>query len=134
MTGQVTKSPSHAFFLYGLPLALYLAVIFTLSSQPHLHAPIEFTNSDKLYHMSEYGGLGLLLARTLRAFLPGRPLANRVWIAIALGAVIATCDELWQMHVPGRESSGYDAMADVIGVSLAQWLYARWIARRAGAR
>ena len=129
-------APSRSRWLlwHALPLALYLGMIFTLSAQPHLREPIEFTNSDKLYHFGEYGGLGLLLARTVRALAPARPAGSRAWIAIGLGALIATCDEISQMHVPGRTATVYDAVADVIGVSLAQFVHARWAARRASAR
>jgi len=113
------------FTRYWLAVLLYLGVIFTLSAQPHLRAPIEFQNSDKLYHLMEYGGLGLLMARALRSTLPGiSPIALGLAV-IGLGIVIAASDERFQSTVPGRESSAYDALADTLGVTAAQWLYWR---------
>src|SRR5437667_8950468 len=79
-----------------LPVLLYLVVIFTLSAQPHLRAPIEFQNSDKLYHLMEYGGLGLLMARALRSTLPGSSPVALGLAAIGLGIVIAPRDERFQ--------------------------------------
>lgn len=116
---------------FWLPVLVYLAGIFTLSAQPHLRAPIEFPDSDKLYHLMEYGGLGWLLARAFHDALPGKPWWRRALIAIGVGIVIAACDELFQSTVPGRESSVFDALADTLGVATAQWLYRR-IRLRAG--
>jgi len=112
-----------------LPVLLYLGVIFTLSAQPHLRAPIEFQNSDKLYHLMEYGGLGLLMARALRSTLPGSSPVALGLVALGLGIVIAASDERFQSTVPGRESSAYDALADTLGVAAAQWLYWRRMRR-----
>lgn len=110
---------------FWLPVLVYLAGIFTLSAQPHLRAPIEFPNSDKLYHLLEYGGLGWLLARALHEALPGKPWWRRALIAIGIGIVIAASDEVFQSTVPGRESTVFDALADTLGVATAQWLYLR---------
>jgi len=110
---------------FWLPVLLYLGVIFTLSAQPHLRAPIEFVNSDKLYHLAEYGGLGLLLARALRSTSAAPRRLRLALVAIGLGIVVGASDEWFQSTVPGRESTVYDAVADTLGVALAQWLYWR---------
>jgi VanZ family protein len=110
---------------------VYIGVILALSAQPYLRAPVEFDNSDKLEHLTEYGGLGWLLARMWAALVPAWTARRRVLMAIGFGAVMATCDELFQRTVPGRQSSVYDALADTLGVSIAQWLWLRWSARGA---
>src|SRR5262245_25865632 len=46
------------FLWFWMPVFTYLAVIFTLSAQPDLTPPTSFENSDKYWHMLEYGGLG----------------------------------------------------------------------------
>src|SRR6266436_1096633 len=61
------------FMRYWLPVLVYLTVIFSLSAQPNLRPPFEFQNSDKLCHLLEYGGLGLLLGRAVRGGLGGPP-------------------------------------------------------------
>ena len=103
-----------------LPVLAYVAVIFTLSAQPNLQPPIRFEQSDKLYHLLEYGGLGFLLARALTpTFRKAAPLAVAL-IATSCGVVIGTTDECFQSTVPGRECSGFDLLADTTGVALAQ--------------
>ena len=108
---------------HWLPVLAYVGLIFVLSAQPHLKPPIQFENSDKLYHLAEYGGLGLLLARAIRAAGRFRSGLQVGLMALCLGIVVATCDELFQSTVPGRESSGFDLLADTIGLAIAQLVY-----------
>jgi VanZ family protein len=117
------RSFFQAFALYWLPVLLYVGVIFTLSSRPNLKAPLPFENGDKVCHMLEYGGLGILMARALRA--SGRisgPLGAAL-VVVAVGAAIAAADENFQRLIPGRDSSVYDWMADVTGLVFAQIFY-----------
>ena len=108
---------------YWLPVLAYIGLILFLSSQPHLQAPFEFQNADKLCHVLEYLGLGWLLARAWRVTAAGqRPLALAL-IAISCGIVVGTGDEYYQSLVPGRESSAYDLLADASGVTIAQIVY-----------
>ena len=121
------RGPSR-FTRYWLPVLVYVAVIFSLSAQPNLKPPLPFPNSDKLLHLLEYGVLGLLLTRALRARLPARrPLAVAV-VALALGSAVGAADETFQRSVPGRQSSAFDWAADTAGVALAQAAFA-WLAR-----
>ena len=121
---------SSSILRYWLPALFYVGVIFTLSAQPGLRAPLEFHNSDKLYHLLEYLGLGVLIARVLTHAVPSpRPLPAAL-LAIAIGVLIATCDEWFQSTVPRRQSSIYDGLADTLGLALGQLLYWRWRARR----
>jgi VanZ family protein len=115
--------PSRLLIFYWLPVVAYLACIFTLSAQPNLQPPIQFTLSDKVYHLFEYGGLGLLLARAVGATLPAVSPNVIVFIALSLGIAIGTSDEVFQASVPGRDSSGFDLLADTAGLTLAQILY-----------
>jgi len=103
-----------------LPILVYVAVIFTLSSQPRLSSPFHFAEGDKLAHTLEYGGLGFLLVRAIRrrTRLTG-PLAGGL-AAVAIGFLIAGADELWQSQVPGRYSNALDWFADANGLVLAQ--------------
>ena len=111
---------------HGLPVLAYVALIFVISAQPNLKPPLQFDNSDKLYHLAEYGGLGLLLARAIRAtgrFAHG---VHAGLAALCVGIVIATADEMFQSTVPGRIASGFDLMADTLGLIAAVLVYAAW--------
>ncbi|MFN8587653.1 MAG: VanZ family protein [Candidatus Eisenbacteria bacterium] len=112
------------FFLrWWLPALAYVAVIFTLSAQERLAPPFHFQNSDKVMHLLEYGGLGLLLARAIRASLPGRSWLETALVTAAVGLAIGACDEKFQSYVPGRESSVFDWFADATGITFAQIAY-----------
>lgn len=112
----------------------YLALIFGVSSIPQ--GPLSavcFKLSDKLAHMSEYAGFGLLLTFAFRNTLDR---AHRRWlgvIVVATGAVVGALDETYQLSVPGRERELLDWVADVVGVSLGLWVslfLKRWSLRR----
>ena len=111
---------SNLFMRYWLPVVLYLALIFTLSAQQHLRPPLQFQNSDKMYHLLEYFGLGMLLGRAMRGTLHvQRPLVAAL-LALSLGIIVGTSDECFQSFVPGRDCSAFDLMADSAGLALAQ--------------
>jgi len=111
------------FLRYWLPVLAYITAIVTVSAQPYLRGPIEFTNSDKIYHVLEYSILGLLLARAMRGSAPGWPPMAVALSAIACGILVGTSDEFFQSFVPGRISSAFDLLADTVGVALAQVVY-----------
>jgi VanZ family protein len=113
---------------YWLPVLVYLTVIFSLSAQPNLRPPVRFRNSDKLYHLLEYGGLGLLLGRALRASVGAGPALAVVAAALVLGSLVGAADETFQRSIPGRDSSVLDWAADTAGVALAQG-FILWLAR-----
>jgi len=102
--------------------ALYVALIFFMSSRPYLHAPgPEFQFKDKVLHCIEYGILGWLISR---AVYPRRtlPVALEIMWFVALGAGIAGLDETFQGTVVGRVKDVADWTADVVGITLASTL------------
>ena len=115
-----------------LPVALWLAVIFGVSTIPNLKVPeVGLPIADKFSHLGEYGVLGVLFARARLQRVRG----GRAALAGALlGLVVGTFDELYQRGTPGRESSPLDIAADACGAALGAWLWtwmaARWQARR----
>ncbi|MFM8558205.1 MAG: VanZ family protein, partial [bacterium] len=114
-------------------VAAYVAIIFTLSAQPSLSLPGTFELRDKVAHVCEYGGLGLLVWRATRASWPtASPLRRAVLAAIAVAAVGAA-DERFQATVPGRFADVYDWIADVTGATLAQVVGMALERRRGGA-
>jgi VanZ family protein len=105
---------------YWLPVLVYVAIIATVSSQPNLRGPVRFENSDKIYHVLEYFGLGFLLARALSVSAPATSSLTLSLIAVSCGILVGTSDEFLQSFIPGRVSSALDLLADTIGVVLAQ--------------
>ena len=93
-----------------LPVVVWAAVIFALSSIPHLGTGLGLWDTvlRKGAHLSEYAVLGALLLRALRR--PGP--------AFALGVAYAASDELHQHFVRGRNGSPLDVLLDSCGVAL----------------
>jgi VanZ family protein len=111
-----------------VPLALWIAFIFVMSSIPDL--PGEYRNlphhSDKVVHFIEYFVLAILLYRGLSNDGTGR--MNMLLTALVLiGVGVAGLDELYQSIVPGRDSSVADLASDIGGIAAgALVVYSRW--------
>jgi VanZ family protein len=108
----------------------YCVLIFALSSQPDLTPPAPLPLSDKPAHLLEYGILGWLWARAVRASRPG-------WAALAvlLSTLIFTgsyglSDEWHQYYVPGRFADLRDVLADAFGGTLGGVGYLLWLGPR----
>ena len=93
-----------------LPVVLWAALIFTLSSVPDLGTGLGGWDLvlRKLAHAAEYAVLGGLLLRALQAELP----------AFAAGVAYAISDEVHQHFVPGRRGAPLDVLIDTVGVGL----------------
>ena len=91
-----------------LPVAVWAALIFTLSSIPSLDSGLGTWDTvlRKLAHLAEYAVFGALLYRALR----------REPAAVALGSLYAVTDEVHQAFVSGRHSSPLDWLIDTAGV------------------
>ncbi len=107
--------------IYWLPLFIYAAFIFYLSSLPGTTYPHLFLSADKVFHFGEYCILGYLLAKALGQYqLKGKVLFV---IAVSVCSVYGISDEFHQFFVPNRCSSGVDIIADVMGSSLGIGIY-----------
>ena len=94
-----------------LPVVLYAAVIFYLSSKPGDDVPDWMSAQDKIIHAGEYAIFGALLARALGS--------RRWWLAIPLGALYGVSDEFHQTFTPHRSGNDLgDLTADAVGVTL----------------
>lgn len=95
-------------------VAGYVALIFSLSSIPHLAPPTDVSNADKAAHFLEYFVLGMLLARGWMGTAGGG--GGRAWIlAVVVGMTVAALDEFYQGTV-GRDRSLGDWTADTLGL------------------
>jgi VanZ family protein len=142
------------FFKYWLPTLIWLALIFSASSdshsyehssrfvEPFLHwlfpqmpeAQVKEIHLviRKCGHLTEYAVLALLLWRAVR-----RPVKNdsRPWIwpeaglALAIVFLYAASDEFHQIFVPTRTAQVSDVFIDTAGGAaslLALWIIGRW--------
>lgn len=108
---------SAASFRLWAPVALMAAIIFAFSSVPSLGTGLGTWDLvlRKLAHLTEYAVLGALLQRALAR--PG--------LAILIGGLYATTDEIHQHFVPGRHAAWYDVVIDTIGVTIGVVLWSR---------
>ena len=117
------------FLRYWLPVLVYVAIIFAVSSIANLAPPVRWKNADKLSHLLEYSALGFLL---VRAFFGSRifsALLPCALLAVATGLATGLADELYQAGIPGRISSVEDFRADALGILFGTVAYA--LAKRA---
>lgn len=114
---------SHKKYLIYLPLIIYWAILFILTSLPTGLAIETRDVSDKLLHFGAYGLLSLLLFLNLHfqnkfQLLKKYPAILTVLIASFYGLL----DEIHQMFVPGRSAEFLDWMADFSGSVLAVFI------------
>jgi VanZ family protein len=105
-----------------IPVVLYLALIFYLSS---LASPLgELTAQiwDKGLHFAEYGTLGGLLLFALRS--SGVAWRRALLLAIVGASLYGASDEFHQAFVPGRSSDVQDWAADTLGGAMGAFLLA----------
>ncbi len=122
--------------LWG-PVAVYVLLIFYVSSMSNPPGVPPIKHFDKLIHFCEYGLLGTLLGRAL-----GLTRLRRGYLAVALasfviGACVGLADEAYQGTVAGRERSAADFAFDLTGIATALLLLRAWAVRggrRAGER
>ncbi len=102
-------------FLY-IPLGLYWALIFILTSIPGEIMPKIFGFSDKIKHFGAYLVLSILLGFTL--YLQNRfTNISKKWIVFTLliTSIYGLFDEVHQIYIPGRYFDWWDFFADVVG-------------------
>jgi VanZ family protein len=148
-----TVSRTHRFFRYWLPVAVWMALIFSASGDPkssqtssrligplvrffvpdiserHVEQIVFFVR--KTAHVTEYAILAWLLARAL--LKPGTPqgrwhrkLALIAWAVVAL---YSASDEIHQAFVPNRSPRTADVALDSLGAALglvALYYFGRW--------
>ncbi|MFL5953082.1 MAG: VanZ family protein [Gaiellaceae bacterium] len=98
-----------------LPVLVWAAVIFALSSIPSLNSGLGTWDYvlRKGAHMTEYAILAVLLARAAGSYL----------LAFPLAVAYAASDEVHQLFVRGRHGSPIDVAIDAVGalIGLAVW-------------
>ena len=104
-------------FTVWLPVLAWAAVIFALSSVPHLSTGLGVWDTilRKAAHVTEYAVFGLLLYRAFEREAP----------ALAAGIAYAATDELHQHFVHGRHAAPVDVAIDAIGVAFGMLVWLR---------
>jgi VanZ family protein len=104
---------------HWLPVVLWAALIFTLSSIPHLGTDLGTWDLilRKCAHMTEYAILAFLLARAFGREAP----------ALAAGVLYAISDEVHQGFVSGRHASPIDVAIDMVGLLVGLLLWRRLV-------
>jgi len=120
---QTRRPPAVLLARYWLPVFGYLGMVQLLGAQPDLQVPMLFANVDKVVHVLEYLGLGVLLARAIRATLKVPVPIRTALLAVGVGLCLGAADEFIQSFVPGRMSSVNDLLADGTGLLIAQFIY-----------
>ena len=103
-----------------LPVVLWAAVIFALSSIPHLSSGLGTWDYvlRKGAHMTEYAILAVLLVRAIEREVP----------AFVLGVISAASDEFHQSFVRGRHGTPVDVAIDAVGLALGLLAWRRYAA------
>jgi VanZ family protein len=118
--------PSSRALSVWLPVVVWAAVIFTLSSISGLSTGLGpwDTLLRKVAHMTEYAILGALLLRAIGHELP----------ALLAGIAYAVTDEVHQHFVEGRHASLVDVLIDTVGIAIGILAFRRLLRTRLGDR
>jgi VanZ family protein len=124
------------FIWYHLPLIIYSAMIIVVSSIPNLRTPeLQVIAFDKMAHLFEYALLAYLAFRSFSNLMAVAQVRRAFLLAAVFVSGLAIFDEWFQSMIPGRFSSGWDVLADLIGALLVLSFFAvrRYrLGRRAG--
>jgi VanZ family protein len=105
-------------------LIAYCLLIYGLSAQESLPAPMWFEHQDKLHHAIAYGMMGIFAWRAIR-HLVDKPII-RAFAILVFCSLYGVSDEWHQAFVPGRDSGAADWLADTVGAALAIGVFYRW--------
>ena len=124
------KLPRHPAIWFSA-LALWVGLLWMLSSFSSAGPPMPVANLDKLAHFAYFLGGGILFAGCHFSLRPDRPeWANILASAIIAMALIGFLDEWHQCFTPGRSGADpWDWLADVLG-GTAGALTLKWVHRK----
>jgi VanZ family protein len=95
------------------PLALWVALMITVSSIPNLHPPAWLEGKDVVFHLAEFAVFGLLLYRSFS--LHGWSTARNWLLVLSFSVVVAAAYEAHKLMVAGRHTSVIDFITDLFG-------------------
>jgi len=102
-------------------LIAYSGLIFYLSHQSSLAAPMLFAHQDKLFHAGAYAVLAVLSLNYVKCLTRSFKLA--LCVAFIFSALYGISDEWHQSFIIGRDASVLDWLADCVGALIALACY-----------
>lgn len=99
------------------PVVLYMGLIFWVSSRERPNVLV--AAPDYLLHAAAYAGLTALSVRALAKRIVSGIATAHVLGGIGIAVLYGVSDEWHQLHVPGRDGSPLDVLADFAGASAA---------------
>jgi VanZ family protein len=109
-----------AFATHVLPALAYASVIFYAGLVRMGELPeVGFIATDKLLHALVFGGLSLLLARTVHYFRAGFSLAKKLGLGCVGASLLGLLLEVFQSFTRYRSADFWDWFADTVGALLA---------------
>lgn len=136
--GTPRQLTAKRFLLYWLPVVLWAALIFHLSSQsePPQPAPVsQVPGWSSIAHFGLYLVLGALLYRAFRGRdrTPSPAAAGRAGLVlhpivctVIVGVLYGATDEIHQYFVPQRQTDIFDWLVDVCGTMAGALLPVGW--------
>lgn len=110
------------FLKFWLPVILWMAFIFSLSSQSKISVTQTFIYDFMIFktlHMIEYAFLYLLLFRAFYSIKNKKfSLALKFILPIIISFIYSISDEFHQLHVPTRSGQWRDTGIDLLGIIL----------------
>jgi VanZ family protein len=114
--------------LFQFPWLFMMLAIYIQSSISSLKIPdFGFDLEDKILHFLIFGILGILTARGLKKSNFRIVKENYILITLITCIIYGASDEIHQYFVPGRYSSWWDWIADILGIITLVWIYKRFI-------
>lgn len=112
------------FYKYYLPIVVWLAIIFEVPTATHASGITGLPyHIDKAAHFFLYGVLGFLVVRAIyfRDKIPD--MKQAILVAVGIAVFCAGLDELHQIYMPGRFSSFFDFVFDILGITASQIVF-----------
>lgn len=99
---------------FRILLVVYMIVILIVSTLPSQSLPKTWLLSwDKLIHLVEYFIFGILAMKSMNTVS-----SKMLFLVILFGLAFGILNEYLQSFISGRYSSGWDVLADTIGVTI----------------
>ena len=111
------------FIYHRLPVIIYCALIFYISSWPAPDVIPDFPHLDKLIHLLIYTICGALFLRAFKTLAIAENLKMVLALSIIASGLYGLSDEIHQHFVPCRTADFMDFLADIIGSICGVFIY-----------
>ena len=112
------------FYKYYLPIVIWLAIIFAVPTATHASGITGLPyHLDKAAHFFIYGVLGFLVVRAIyfRDKIPD--IRQAILVAVGIAVFCSGLDYFNRIYLPGRFSSFFDFVFDILGITASQIVF-----------